>query len=89
MEAEDSPMGDTPDLSEFYKLSRPKKPPCQIGHILDDLGATEQEQLKAALALDVGIITAAAIVEWLRARGHEVTFARVTNHRRGACSCDG
>lgn len=77
-----------PDLSEFYRLSKPKKPPCQIGFVLGELGDTEREQLKAALALDVGIITAAAIVEWLKARGHDTTFAKITNHRRGACSCE-
>lgn len=83
---------DDPDLSEFFKLSRPKKPPCQLGIILSraakpQLSETEAEQLRAALATDVGIITAAAIVAWLEARGHEVTFAKITNHRRGRCSC--
>lgn len=78
-----------PDLSEFYRLSRPKKKPCQIGFALEKLKPLEREQLTAALALDVGIITAAAIVDWLKPRGHDVTFAKVTNHRKGSCSCDG
>lgn len=81
-------MAAKPDLSEFYKLSRPKKKPCQLGFALAQLSDVESDQLKAALATDVSIITAAAVVEWLRPRGHDVTFARVTNHRRGSCSCN-
>lgn len=77
-----------PDLSEFYKLSRPKKPPCQLGFVLSKLPEHEADQLRAALATDVGIITAAAVTEWLKARGHDVNFARVTNHRKGLCSCN-
>lgn len=77
-----------PDLSEFFKLSRPKKRPCQIGFILPTLGDAEADQLKAALATDVGIITAAAIVQWAAGRGHDVSFAAVTAHRKGTCSCD-
>lgn len=80
-------MSKTPDLSEFFKLSRPKRRPCPLGFALSSLEDVETEQLTAALAMDVGIITAAAIVEWLKPRGHTVTFAAVTNHRKGVCSC--
>ena len=81
-----------PDLSEFYKLSKPKKPPCQIGLILSgeitpELSAPERKQLDAALETDSGIITATAIVGWLAARDHETNTNRVSNHRRGACTC--
>lgn len=77
----------TPDLSEFYRLSRPKKPPCQIGFIIDQLDADDADKLKAALSTDGGIITANAIVEWVGARGHETNAVRVTNHLRGVCTC--
>lgn len=75
------------DLSEFYALSRPKKPPCQIGFVLEQLAPDQAEQLRAALATDGGIITAASIVAWLAKRDHESNPSRVTNHRRGVCSC--
>lgn len=82
-----------PDLSAFYALSRPKKAPCQIGVILSgeitpELSKGEREQLTAALASDKNIITGAAIVEWLKERGHVVNSNRVSNHRRGVCACD-
>lgn len=81
-----------PDLSEFYKLSRPKKPPCQIGLILErkfspDLSTEDAERLRAALAEDKAIITSSAIVEWLKARGIDTNINRVSTHRRGVCSC--
>lgn len=82
----------SPDLTEFYKLSKPKKPPCQIGLILSGeitpkLSGEETEQLKAALKADSGIITAGAIEGWLKARGHDTNSVRISNHRRGTCSC--
>lgn len=83
----------SPDLTEFFKLSKPKSPPCQIGLILNELvtpklSAAEAEQLKAACETDQGIITAGAIVGWLKQRGHDTNAVRVSNHRRGTCSCD-
>ena len=85
-------MASKPDLSEFYKLSKPKKPPCQIGLILSgeitpELPPAERDQLAAALDTDGGIITASAVVGWLAAREHETNVNRVSNHRRGACTC--
>lgn len=82
----------TPDLSDFYRLSSPKRPPCQIGLILSGelspaLSKEETEKLGAALASDKNIITASAIVEWLKERGHELNTNRVSNHRRGVCTC--
>lgn len=81
-----------PDLSEFFKLSKPKKPPCPLGLILSgelppEIKPAERKQLQAALETDKNIITAGAIVEWLKGRGHEVNQNRVSNHRRGVCSC--
>lgn len=85
-------MATKPDLTEFYALSKPKKPPCQIGLILagefsPKLKPQECEQLRAALDTDAGIITASAIVQWLKARGIETNTNRVSNHRRRVCTC--
>lgn len=77
-----------PDLSEFLKLSKPKRPPCKVGTALAVLTDDEQAKLQAALATDQGIITNAAVAEWLKARGHQVHAATVTSHRKGACSCN-
>lgn len=76
-----------PDLSEFYKLSKPRRKPCAIGHVKTLLPKREAEQLDAALALDKGIITGAAIREWLKARDHILNDAVISSHRRGVCSC--
>lgn len=83
-----------PDLSEFYKLSKPKKPPCQVGLILagdltPKLKDEELQALNAALDTDKSIITAGAVQGWLEARGHEVNTNRISNHRRKICSCHG
>lgn len=85
-------MADKPDLTEFFKLSKPKKPPCQIGLILSGdlmpkIGAEERTQLEAACSADRSIITAGAIQGWLEARGHNVNPTRISNHRRGTCTC--
>ena len=76
------------DLSEFYRLSRPRRPPCRIGHVLEQLKPAERAQLTAALDTDKGLITASAIGEWLAKRDHEgVSINVISNHRRGVCSC--
>ena len=80
-------MPKKPDLSEFFKLSKPRRKPCGIGHVKTLLSETEVEQLDAALAHDKGIITGAAIREWLRARGHAVNDAVISSHRRRVCTC--
>lgn len=76
-----------PNLSEFFKLSRPKKKPCSVGYALGQLDDVEREQLTAALATDNGIITAAAIQQWLAVRDHTTTASAVTSHRKRVCSC--
>lgn len=80
-------MSDTPDLSEFFKLSRPKRKPCAVGYALSQLKKEPREQLVAALATDNGIITAAAIQQWITARGHTATASSIVSHRRHTCSC--
>lgn len=77
----------SPDLSEFFKLSRPKSKPCPVAFAITQLSADEQAQLEAALGHDVGIITNAAIRDWFKARGHVLTDAAVGVHRRGTCAC--
>jgi hypothetical protein len=81
-----------PDLTEFYRLSKPRKPPCQLGLILAGeitprLKSDQAEQLEAALTTDAGIITSSAIVAWLKTRGHDTNTNRISNHRRGVCTC--
>jgi hypothetical protein len=76
------------DLSEFYKYSRPKKPPCKVGFAREQLKTdVEREQLDAALSHDAGLITAHAVVEWLGARKHTVSNPAVVSHRKRTCSC--
>lgn len=78
----------TVDLTEFYRLSRPKRPPCRIGHVLAELKPAERAQLEGALATDKNLITAAAIVEWLVKRNQkDISINVIGNHRRGVCSC--
>lgn len=76
-----------PDLSEFEVLSNPRKAPCQIGVARDGLDTEEAVKLDAALDADKGQITAGAIQQWLKARGHAVSNPAVTSHRKGTCSC--
>lgn len=78
----------SPDLTEFFKLSRPKKKPCAIGYALSQLEKKEADQLVAALSTDQGIITASAIQQWSAARGHTVTTSSIVSHRKGMCSCN-
>lgn len=80
-------MGSSPDLSEFFRYSRPKKKPCAVGFAREQLTKTEQEALDAAIADERGLITSAAIRQWIQQRGHEVNDAAVTAHRRKVCSC--
>lgn len=76
-----------PDLSEFFRLSRPKKKPCSVGWARTQLSDDEQTQLDAAIATDQGIITNQAIVDWLAKREHVTTVSATVNHRKGVCSC--
>lgn len=76
-----------PDLSEFVKLSKPKKVRCKVGVALDGVTDEERAQLAAALEADPGVITSGAITQWCKARGYDATHSGVTSHRRGTCSC--
>lgn len=76
-----------PDLSEFFKLSRPKKKPCSVGWARSQLSQAEQAQLDAAIGTDQGIITNQAVVDWLGKRGHVTTVSATVNHRKRVCSC--
>lgn len=83
-----SPRSAKVDLSEFYKLSRPRRPPCAVGVVAVQLSEVEQAKLKAACGADPGIITASGIRDWLDARGHQVSVPAISNHRRKVCSCN-
>lgn len=80
-------MATQPDLSEFYKLSRPAKPPCRIGFAATQLQKQEAAQLEAACKADKGIINSGAIRQWLKGRGHDVSIPAITSHRQGVCTC--
>lgn len=89
------------DLTEFYKYSKPKRPPCRIGHALATIRTSESDsdnsdvkrgdakKLEAALAQDKNLITSSAIVTWLEKRGIcTITSASpITAHRRKSCTC--
>lgn len=78
-----------PDLTEFYKYSKPKKKPCAIGFVKDQLDSDEErEQLDAALAEKV-LITAGAVVQWIEKRVGVgvVNPQNVVSHRNGKCTC--
>lgn len=84
----------SPDLTEFFRLSKPRRPPCQVALILSrditpKLNSEQVAQLQAALATDKGVITGSAIQQWLADRGHDISVNRISNHRRGVCNCDG
>lgn len=74
------------DLSEFVKLSHPRKAPCRVGAAAAVLGDGEGAKLLAACDA-VELVTPGAISEWLHTRGHEVSTSSVVSHRRGSCSC--
>jgi hypothetical protein len=81
------PKSNAPDLSEFFRLSRPRRKPCAVAAALEQLSADEREKLEAANAHDQGIITNAAIRDWLKARSIIVNDAQVRVHRTGTCAC--
>ena len=82
-----------PNLAEFYKYSKPKKPPCKIGILLapgSKLSRQERLDLVGALAVDTAIIPARAVMDWLDVRKIEleVNHNNISSHRKGTCTCD-
>lgn len=80
-------MASGPDLSEFFKLSRPKKPPCKVGFVISKLKDDERAQLETALSTEKNLITASAIVQWCERRKQQVSINNVSNHRARKCTC--
>lgn len=77
-----------PDLSEFINLSQnSKRKPCVVAQALATLSDVDCEGLKQAVDAS-DIITAGAIVEWLKRRELRANVSAVTSHRRGTCTCD-
>jgi hypothetical protein len=76
----------SPDLSEFEKLSHPKKRLCPLAGALDSVG-DERAALAAALSKHKGEISGSAIVTWLERRGVTVNQQFVASHRRRTCTC--
>jgi hypothetical protein len=75
------------DLSEFEKLSKPRRPPCALGALEGRLSDKDLAAFQGALAADPGHITNAAIAKWLASRNVDVHAQRVLSHRSGACNC--
>lgn len=75
------------DLSEFFKYAQPKKPPCKVGFVIDQLGGEEAQQLQAACEQDRNLINTGAIKRWLESRGFDISVPAITNHRSGTCTC--
>ena len=75
----------TADLTEFEALSAPRRTECTVKKLLADLDGQELADFKAAL--DAPHITHAAISQWLKNRGHQLSGHTVGRHRKGACSC--
>lgn len=79
------------DLSEFYKLSHPKRKPCPVRPVLDGLNAKERGQFEAACRVDAGIITNQALASWLKRHGPERwlgSWQNALSHRDGKCACN-
>lgn len=77
------------DLTEFFKLSRPKSPPCKLASVLAQLNKAQREQWEAACAADVNVITNQALALWLerKVKGHTVNWQNCLAHRSRKCSC--
>lgn len=81
-------MAGGPDLSEFIRLSKPKKQlTCQVAEVIDKMSPAESKQLVSALGHDHGVITNKAIQLWLEARGHSIIWQRILVHRKHECVC--
>lgn len=76
-----------PDLTEFLRLSTPKRRPCAVGLALEQVKPGERDQVDAALATDQGIITNAAIEAWLKKRDIVASVSAIVSHRKGRCRC--
>ena len=78
-----------PDLEEFYQYSKPKRPPCRVGYVISQLKPADRKAIEAAFETDKNLITAAAIIEWLKTRGFEdiKTAAGLGGHRKHSCTC--
>jgi len=77
------------DLSEFFKLSRPRTPPCRLGPVLAELSPEEMTQWEAALEADANVITNQALAMWLdrHVKDHTVNWQNCLSHRSKKCTC--
>lgn len=77
-----------PDLSEFFKYSRPRRAPCRLGHAMTQLSDGDLVSVNAALDADKNLITSQAIIIWFEKRGvTRVSSPSIVNHRKKCCSC--
>lgn len=77
------------DLTEFFKLSRPKSPPCKLGPVLAELPDEDRARFDAACETDVNVITNQALALWLdrHVKGQSVNWQNCSHHRTRKCSC--
>lgn len=77
----------TPDLREYYQMSKPKKSACKLGYVLSQLEGQERANLDAALRDPM--VTATGIVDVIAKKvpGFELTVPAITSHKRGTCTC--
>jgi hypothetical protein len=78
-----------PDLTEFYKYSRPKRPPCRVGHVLTQLKPADRKAVEAAFDQDKNLITGQAILTWFESREIKDfnSAAALQGHRKHTCTC--
>lgn len=77
------------DLSEFYKLSRPRTPPCRLAPVLAQLSDDERAQWEGAVEADGNVITNQALALWLErhVKGASVNWQNCLSHRVHKCTC--
>lgn len=84
-------MPPEPDLTEFYKLSRPRRRPCPVKPALEALTPEQVAQFDAACKVDPGVITPIAVEKWLASKAGDRwigNWQNVQAHRYGKCTCN-
>lgn len=71
-------------LDEAKGLAKRSGGTCGVTVLVSRLSQSEQDELHEALAAD---ISARALSEALRARGHDINYQVITRHRAGNCAC--
>lgn len=75
------------DLTEFERLSAPKKKPCPVPDAIAGLKRKDATDVKGALERPAVAITNTAISKWFEIRGVAIGHATIRSHRCGSCTC--